>query len=235
MAAYEDHVTMIRAVATKIGPELCQSVAFVGGCTTALFITDRYAFQQVRHTDDVDVIVHVIGMAGWYALAETLRQKGFKDNMLDDGPLCALSLQGMRVDFMPDDSEILGFTNRWYRDALKTAVDHDLGEGIVIRLVQPAYFVATKLEAFLGRGNDDLLSSQDSEDIFTLIDGRSELLEEIRVTPKNMRDYVASELLAIKKNRNFDYALQDASNGDRGRDELIRERIDLLISYGDLA
>lgn len=235
MAAYEDYVAMIRAVATAIGPELCQEVAFVGGCTTALFITDRYAFQQVRHTDDVDVIVHVIGMAGWYALAETLRKKGFTDNMLDDGPLCALSLRGMRVDFMPDDHAILGFTNRWYGDALRTATAHDLGSDIVIRLVEPAYFIATKLEAFLGRGKNDLLSSQDSEDIFTLIDGRGELLEEIRVTPKEMRSYISRELLAIKKNPNFDYALQDASNGDPGREELIRNRVDLLISYAGLA
>jgi len=65
MATLDDHITMIRAVAKAIGPEICQDVAFVGGCTTALLLTDLYTRQQVRHTDDVDLIVHVLSYPHW--------------------------------------------------------------------------------------------------------------------------------------------------------------------------
>jgi hypothetical protein len=37
-------------------------------------------------------------------------------------------------------------------------------------------FVATKFEAFHGRGNNDHLASHDLEDIITVVDGRPELM-----------------------------------------------------------
>ncbi|WP_220274648.1 hypothetical protein [Trinickia dinghuensis] len=90
MAALDDYITMIRAVATAIGPELCREVAFVGGCTTALLLTDRYTRQQVRHTDDVDLIVHVLSLAHWDQLLRRLREKGFREDMTEDAPICAM-------------------------------------------------------------------------------------------------------------------------------------------------
>ena len=51
---------------------------------------------------------------------------------------------------MPIDEAILGFSNRWYKAAIKDAFDVALPGGIVIRVVSPAYFLATKFEAFAG-------------------------------------------------------------------------------------
>lgn len=42
MATLDDHKAMIRAVATAMGDSLRADVAFVGGCTTALLLTDLY-------------------------------------------------------------------------------------------------------------------------------------------------------------------------------------------------
>ena len=39
-------------------------------------------------------------------------------------------------------------------------------------MVTAPYFMATKIEAFYGRGGDDFLGSHDMEDIITVIDGR---------------------------------------------------------------
>ena len=39
----------------------------------------------------------------------------------DQSPICAMALGELWVDFMPDDPAILGFSNRWYRQALDTA------------------------------------------------------------------------------------------------------------------
>ncbi|WP_254774055.1 hypothetical protein [Marinobacter sp. AC-23] len=73
------HKTMVTKVAEALGPELLKQVAFVGGCTTGFFLTDEFVIEQVRHTDDVDLIVHVIGHTGFYTLQKALRKKGFKD------------------------------------------------------------------------------------------------------------------------------------------------------------
>jgi len=232
--AYEDHVAMICKVARALGPELTAEVAFVGGCTTALLLTDHYMLTQVRHTDDVDVIVRVIHRAGYYELLDRLRARGFEEKMDGDGSICAMELQGLQVDFMPDRAGILGFTNVWYREALDTATPRDVGAGITVRIVRPEFFVATKFEAFLGRGNGDLIASHDVEDILTLIDGRPEITSELLRTPVDLRRYIAERFAAFKAERDFDYAVQSAANGDGGREGVIHDRIDVIISYATL-
>ncbi|MGZ2748831.1 hypothetical protein [Burkholderia stagnalis] len=234
MATIDDHITMIRAVAKAMGPELCQDVAFVGGCTTALLLTDLYTRQQVRHTDDVDLIVHAISYAHWEKLKAQLREKGFHEQPDDDAPICAMFLASLRVDFMPDDAEILKFGNTWYRGALESAELHDIGEGVAVKIVRPAHFVATKLAAYLSRGNDDPLESNDVEDILTLIDGRPEIADEILHADAEMRAYISSELGALQTHRDFEYAIAAASNGDAAREEVINKRVDLIVSFAKL-
>jgi hypothetical protein len=155
MSALNDHKQMIAQVVERLGPDLTRDVAFVGGCTTGLFLADAFALEGVRHTDDVDLIVHVVGRGGWHQLQQRLRERGFKDNTDDDAPICAMRCGVLRVDFMPDDADILGFSNRWYKEALESAFDYEISEGMAIRLVAPEYFIATKLEAYRGRGNGD--------------------------------------------------------------------------------
>ena len=79
---------------------------------------------------------------------------------------------------MPVQPEVLGFSNRWYPYAVETAVPMDLGDGTTVRLVSAVAFVATKLEAFAGRGGGDFLGSHDLEDVLNIVDGREELAEE---------------------------------------------------------
>jgi predicted nucleotidyltransferase len=84
---------------------------------------------------------------------------------------------------MPLDEKILGFSNRWYEPAMDSAVVHELGPDLRVRVVTAVYFCATKLEAFAGRGKHDYQSSHDLEDLMAVVDGRPELAEEIHSGP----------------------------------------------------
>ncbi len=228
MNEFNRHHGMLVKVARAIGSDLLKQVVFVGGCTTGLLLTDDFSREQVRHTDDVDLIVNVVGKIGWAKLQAELRSKGFRDNMVDDGPICAMKLGELRVDFMPDDETILGFTNQWYAEALQTAQEYRLTDDLRIQLVQPAYFLATKLVAYTGRGKNDPLASQDIEDILSLVDGREELSGELDQAPPALRQYVAQQISALLADPNFDYAVQSAAGNDSGRSKLIFERLDHL-------
>lgn len=223
------HKEMVAIVAAALGEAMLQEVAFVGGCTTGLLLTDDFSKEQVRHTDDVDLIVHVVGHVGMARLEAQLSDLGFSHVMDDDAPICAMRLGELRVDFMPDDATVLGFTNRWYEQALKTAIQYQVTDGLFIRLVTPAYFVATKLEAYRGRGNNDPLGSRDIEDILTLVDGRSELTNELLMTPPEIRQYISIELAELMKVNQFSYAVTSAAGNDTGREDLIFERLEAII------
>ena len=51
------HKEMLIRVAVGLGAKLLPHFVFVGGCTTALLVTDEFTREQIRHTDDVDLIV----------------------------------------------------------------------------------------------------------------------------------------------------------------------------------
>lgn len=67
---------MMKAVASALGEDLRSRLVFVGGCTTALFITDPVTLEDVRATDDIDLIVDLAGLPAWAQLQEELRHRG---------------------------------------------------------------------------------------------------------------------------------------------------------------
>ncbi len=222
---------MLKAVALALGSDFRARLVFVGGCTTALYITDPITLEGVRATDDVDLIVDLAGFAEWADLMAQLRERGFAE-AADDNVICRMKLGELKVDFMPDDEAILGFGNRWYARGIQTAVAAELEEGLEIRHLTPPLFVATKLEAYLGRGGDDLIGSRDAEDILLLIDGREELVEEITTAEPDIRAYIAKQITAVLDDPNFDHFLEGNVRGPAGRTDIVFDRL-LAISRLD--
>src|SRR5882724_11210283 len=200
-------LSMLETVASALGDDLRDRLVFVGGCTTALFITDEVVLESVRATDDVDLIVDLVGRAQWAQLQDQLRNKGFAESP-DDNVICRMRLGDLKVDFMPDDESILGFSNRWYAKGIATAVPEQLEEALEIRRLTPQLFVATKLEAYRGRGEGDLIASRDAEDILLLVDGREEIVEEIANGEPEIRAYIAEQVAALLADPNFDHFLE---------------------------
>ena len=66
--------------------------------------------------------------------------------------------------------------------------------GLQILAVNSVYFCASKLEAFRDRGKNDYLGSRDLEDVIAIVDGRSELAQEIGQASGDVRSYVAEEI-----------------------------------------
>lgn len=223
---------MLQTVAQSLGDDLRERLVFVGGCTTALFITDEIVLEGVRATDDVDLIVDLVGHAQWAQLQDQLRQKGFVESP-EDEIICRMRLGELKVDFMPDDESILGFSNRWYAKGIETAVTCPLNETLNIKRLTPELFVATKLEAYLGRGNGDLLGSRDIEDILLVVDGREELVAEIQNADDDVRSYIAEKFKALLSHEDFDHFLEGNIKGPEGRVDIVRERFVAISNAGE--
>jgi len=230
MTAYNQLEEMLTLVATALGDDLLNEVVFLGGCITGLLLTDKASKEAVRYTDDVDLIFHVMGYPGYVDFQRRIKKRGFKESM-DDDVNCRMRLDGLKVDFMPDDERILGYSNRWYRDALATATatPHGLTESLTIQLITPVLFVATKLEAYRGRGNNDPLKSNDIEDILNIFDGRAEFVSEIKQAPVALQQYISDEFNQLLEQPNFEYAVQSTAEGQADREALIFERIESTI------
>ena len=224
------NLAMLRQVAIRLRP-LLEEVVFLGGCATDILITDPAA-PTVRPTTDVDVIAEISSRADYYALAERMRALGFQEDTSDGAPICRWRADNFHLDVMPTDPGILGFGNRWYVPAIHTAVSVEIDTNLSIRMVTAPYFVATKLEAFYGRGNNNYMLSHDLEDIIAVIDGRPELGDEIRNSPKEVSDYLAEEFSKLLSNSRFMENLpchlpSDSTQG--GRVKIVLKRMRAII------
>ena len=189
------NITRIKAVHNLLG-HLRDQVVFVGGATVSLY-ADRQA-PEVRPTDDVDILVEIGSRWNYMALEEQLRQMGFQ-NVQDSKFMGRYTVQGLVVDVMPTDEQILGFSNKWYRHGFETAIDHELDEQHRVKIFSPPCFIASKLEAFKSRGGNDGRLSSDFEDIVFVLENRTSIWQEMSNAEPHLKEYLVNEFTILYK------------------------------------
>ena len=165
------HKHMVGQVADALGKELLNEVVFVGGCITGLLLTDQFTLEQVRHTEDVDLIVNVITQKDMAKFEKKLRQNGFVNNISEHAHISSWKLGELQVDIIPINPKLLTSAEGWCVEAYNNSQEVSIGKH-TIKLAKPIYFAAMKLEAYHDRGNNDPLESRDIEDLLNLFDGR---------------------------------------------------------------
>jgi predicted nucleotidyltransferase len=198
--SHQQNVLRIKIVYDAL-EELGSTVIFVGGATVSLY-ADRLG-DEVRVTDDVDILIEILNYSDYAGLEEKLRSKGFT-NDVESGVICRYKVKGIVVDVMPTSEEILGFANKWYVDGYIQAMTYVIDENYSISIFSPPYFLATKLEAFKDRGDNDGRWSTDFEDIVFLLNKRSTIWEEINNANEKVKKYLLAEFKALAENKYID-------------------------------
>lgn len=208
-------------------------LVFVGGGAAALMITDPAA-AGIRPANDVDAISNLTSYAMYAALATRLRACGLDVDTSDGAPASRWRHGDAIIDIMPTERSVLGFSNSWYLPAIASAEPVTIA-GLQPRLVAPPYFLATKLEAFHGRGHADVVTSSDLEDIVMVVDGRPQLLDEVARADQPVRQFIASEVGDLMRNRRFTDSLAGFLHPDRAsqaRRSLLAERLKAIAALG---
>lgn len=228
MSVLQQQIAMITQVATALD-DLLDEVVFVGGCVTGLLVNDDFTLEQIRFTEDVDLIVNVITHADWRGLQTQLRKRGFKEDM-SDTVICRMNLGKLKVDIMPVEKDILGFSNQWYKEAIKNSLKYQINPNLSVNIISPIFYIATKIDAYLGRGKGDLLASHDIEDLITVFDGRTEIVTEYLNASDKVKSYIAKQLHHLMLDDGFEYVVQGVSRNNVQRENLIIERIGQCIN-----
>ncbi len=109
----------LKLVARRLEP-LPSRVVFLGGAIAGLLVTDS-AGSAVRPTKDVDVVVEVATYPEYTRIEERLHDLGFIHDQAEGAPICRWLVEGIKVDVMPPDPSVIGFSNRWYPEAIRAA------------------------------------------------------------------------------------------------------------------
>jgi predicted nucleotidyltransferase len=227
------NIELLTLVAYRL-EELSDQVTFVGGSVIGLLITDKAA-PDVRFTVDVDCIVNVITRSNYYTLAEKLQGKGFKEMPTGDHPICRWDCGGVLIDIMPIEKSVLGFSNKWYKDALVKSINTKINNSVTVNIISAPYFLATKIEAFKDRGKQDFLLSHDLEDIIALIDGRPEIIDDVSNSANDLKQYLSLEFSGFIDNNQFTEALPGHLNytqESEDRKRIVLKRIQEIVDLG---
>ena len=216
----------MRIVARRLEP-LGVPFAFLGGAVLGLMV-DHPELMEIRPTKDVDVIVEVVTLNEYYTMEEKMRAAGFQHDISEGAPICRWIVDGCRVDVMPIRSTALGMNSNWFPEAIQLSRLMEMGEGCWARVITPALFIATKLEAFKDRGKRDFYASHDFEDIITVTDGRASILDDVVVAPEKVRAFIAEAFTGFLNESDFPNALPGHLSGFAGarqRTELVKQRV----------
>lgn len=210
---------------------ILEQTVLVGGCATELLLTDKGA-PEVRYTTDVDMLIEVVSLVEYYQACEQLKNLGFHEN---HEVICRWEKNGLILDFMPTDEKILGFGNPWYKDAIKHKSSTVL-DGMTVYHISAPYFIATKLEAFATRGNNDYWYSHDLEDIISVIDGRSELQTEMDAMTPELIKFMQGKFTQLINDSQFIEALPGYISPDPASQKRLKPLKEKLVklAYSDV-
>ena len=107
-------------------------------------------------------------------------------------------------------------------------VDVKLPSGCAIRIVTAPVFLATRLEAFRGRGQGNFLFSHDLEDLMAAVDGRASLLEEWRLSPPELRNDLAAQFLELLNISAFLKGLRASLPPDQASEQRLPDLLETL-------
>jgi hypothetical protein len=105
------------------------------------------------------------------------------------------------------------------------AITHELPGALRIRVVTAPFFLATKIEAFRGRGKGDFAVSHDLEDLIFVIDGHASIADDVRSQSVPLREYLRAEFRDLLGASSF----IDALPGYLMPDPASQARLDLVL------
>ena len=227
----DTNINMLQTVANGL-EELKEDMVFIGGAVAQLYADDPAA-TDIRATLDIDCVVEANSRIEYNKLERNLESKGFAHDTTPKAPICRWEYKGIKVDVMPMEEEILGFSNRWYNEGIENKIQIALPDKIEIYIFSPEYYLASKFEAHIGRGGNDLRQSHDFEDIIYLLDNCTNVLEVVKNAGSNIKNYLKEQCKALLVNKNLTEGVECALplGSDSDRTEII---IDLIQSITGL-
>lgn len=191
-------------VAQRLEP-LGLRFVFIGGGILGFLINDP-AVPTVRGTRDIDIVLEALAVSGYERLEAQLRTAGFQHDMSDGAPRCRWLLNGVKVDILSARDDFSGGNARWLAETVAAPMPVTL-KGKELFVASAPCFLALKLEAFAGRGNNDHIGSRDMDDIVTVIDGRLMICEEVAAADPAVRRFVAAGFDRLLNDHSFHLSL----------------------------
>jgi hypothetical protein len=205
---------------------MLEELVFTGGCAISLLFSEP-GFIRANPPQWLDVIANTTGELGHTGLTIKLKDMGMReDTMIGRG---RWKMGALTVCFWNVDPVFSPFASRFIRDAFAMPRKYPATPEMKVKLANPAFLMALKIEAFLSRGQSNFQSSDDLNDIISLIAARPELPFDLKLAPPTVRGYVQRNLAELKPKHEFQEALKRILGSDTSMVEKALLRLNELV------
>jgi len=170
-----------------------------GGAVVSLYADSDFS-DSVRPTYDIDIAVDLITYSDQVTFQEKFQRLGFHPDITSN-TLVRYQFNNIQVDLMSTSSTVLGESNSWYKPGFENRIYLKLGR-LNLPILPIEYYLATKFEAFNNRGFN-YLTSKDFEDIIYLLNYNNAIVESVKSTNVNVKEFLVSEFLKVTGNKNY--------------------------------
>ncbi|RAP36648.1 hypothetical protein B1207_07535 [Legionella quinlivanii] len=196
--------------------DLNEQVVYVGGRIVGLLITDVIE-DDVRPTYDIDVALDLgtTDIVAHYSLQRKLESLGLKP----EGNInCRYLFEHIIIDVIYTKGTLQGINSNWYQAGFDNAIEISIKDK-KIKILNAVYFIATKLEAFTDRAfrDNDYWDCKDLEDVVNVINGRPELLIELKNSPHDVVDFISGYFKKLMEDPRWLDAIKSIARFERSR------------------
>jgi hypothetical protein len=175
----------------------------------------------------LDVIASTSGELGYTGLTIKLKELGLReDTSVGRG---RWKLGALTVCFWNVDPVFSPFSSRFMRDAFAMPRRLPSTPEIKVKMVNPAFFLALKLEAFQGRGQGNFQASDDLNDLVSMLSARAELAFDLKLAAPVVRSFVQRALAELKPKHEFQEAIKRIANFDQARIDTALARLNEIV------
>lgn len=214
------NLEMLHEVAAGFGDQLSR-VVFVGSAILDLYADDPAAPEN-RPAKDIDCVIRAEALLDVLNWEKFLVQRGFVREFPEERIPVRWLYKGISVHLIPGTPDLAGFSNRWYEEAVFHAQTRQISPELRIRLFSPAYYLATKMEAFRNRGRRSFRLSSDFADMVYLLAWRKDILTDIDQAFYGVRDYIRSQIRAFLAETGIREGLYQMMPFEDGEEEVAR-------------
>ena len=182
----------------------------------------------MRPTRDIDLFLEIISYGQLGKLQEKLVEKGFFPAKGEE-VMCRFDYKGILVDIMSTDEVGWAPADKWFKPGMANLVTFKTEE-VEFKILNLAYFLAAKFNAFNDRKTDPRLSKH-FEDIIYLLDNCTDLNKQLNECSGEVRDYLVLQFGKLLK-PDFEEAILAhlGYHYQAERMTIIKERIETFIN-----
>ena len=185
---------IIQCLAEKLQSANVGEVIIAG--SGAMLFYDEVTCPKLRNTD-IDLIIKSATFDEYKRIVNVILDiDGIYPSVTYSSRLVCLEYNGVKVDIIPSETDILGLNNSWFKHVFEIKPYAELTCHVAV--IDSTLFIASKIEAAIDQVNNQLFHSKHKSDVIQILNHVPLKFTEGSVQSKSIYDFIYNGLKTLE-------------------------------------